>query len=79
MQVPCVDVTAYCGVAGGDWRVPTPLSWSVNTRLVSFDPPVLTMVIVYVISAPDATGLGDAVLVTVMGLVGSAAAGSEER
>ncbi|OPZ53799.1 MAG: hypothetical protein BWY91_01820 [bacterium ADurb.BinA028] len=26
VQVPWVEVTAYCGVPGGDCRVPTPLS-----------------------------------------------------
>ncbi len=46
VQVPWLEVMAYCGVAGGDWRVPTPLSWSDRTRLVSLAPPVLAIVIV---------------------------------
>ena len=61
MQLPWLEEIAYWGVAGGDCRVPTPLSWSVSTRLVSLEPPVFVMLIVYVISAPEATGLGDAI------------------
>jgi hypothetical protein len=56
-----------------------PLIWSVMTTLVILAPPVFVISTVYVSSAPDATGFGDAVTETVIGLVPALATGAIQR
>ena len=72
VQAPLELVIVSWGRAGGLWMTPTPLTWSVMTTLSTLALPRLVTTMVYVSSAPEATGFALAVLTTLTGLTGSA-------